>query len=423
MKNCFTSTDILLPAFAQDAEKMTKWACIACDQYTSEPDYWLDVEKIVGDAPSALNLVLPELYLDEADSRIGKINAAMGEYLDGTLVTHRDAMIYLERRLKSGKVRRGLVGAVDLECYDYTKGASSLIRATEGTVLERIPPRVKIREGAPVELPHIMILIDDPDRTVIEPLIDKAAGFTAAYDFDFMKNGGHVVGRFVPADEQARISDALDQLCELDAYNRRYGLNETSPMLFAMGDGNHSLASAKAFWEQVKSTLTPEEASVHPARWALCEIVNIHDEALEFEPIYRVAFGVEPEKLVSELREYAASLPASDVEAQTIELVMGDKTETVIFENPTSFLPVGTLQTFLDAYIKRTPGAKIDYIHGVESTKTLASGESCVGFLFRGMEKGDLFKTVICDGALPRKTFSMGEADDKRFYLEARKIR
>ncbi len=424
MKNCFVPADILLPAFAQDAERMNKWACIACDQYTSEPSYWQKAAALVGDEPSALNLVLPELWLGEADARIGAINRKMDEYLEtGVFVSHPSSMIYLERRLKSGKVRRGLIGAVDLDCYDYTKGADSLIRATEGTVLERIPPRVKIREGAAVELPHIMILIDDAERTVIEPLIPTAGSMETAYDFDLMLNGGHVTGRFVPEDGQKKIAAALEKLCELDAYNARYDLHETSPMLFAMGDGNHSLASAKAHWENVKKTLPAEQLADHPARYALCEIVNIHDEALEFEPIYRVLFGVKPDELVNELTAYAASLPESGNDAQTVTCVTKGFTKDVTFENPTAFLPVGTLQTFLDGYLKRNPGVKIDYIHGVDSTKALADRPEAVGFLFRGMEKGDLFKTVICDGALPRKTFSMGEADDKRFYLEARKIR
>lgn len=410
MKRCFGPADILLPEFASDAEKMQKWACIACDQYTSEPEYWQDAERIVGDSPSALRLILPELYLDEADSRIAKINAAMEEYLGGVLTGHGSSMIYLERRLKSGKLRRGLIGAVDLECYDYNKGAQSLIRATEGTVLERIPPRVKIREGAPIELPHIMILIDDPKRTVIEPLAGK--NYERAYDFELMKSGGHVRGEFIPESEQERVLSALDALCVGE-----------HPLLFAMGDGNHSLASAKAYWEQLKPTLAPSERDTHPARYALAEIVNIHDEALEFEPIYRVVFGVEPEELVGELRAYALSLPESPAAAQKIEYMSAAGRGEIIFENPTSFLPVGTLQTFLDRYIKEHPSAKIDYIHGVESTEKLASEKGAVGFVFRGMEKGDLFPTVIADGALPRKTFSMGEADDKRFYLEARKIR
>ncbi|MCI8388069.1 MAG: DUF1015 domain-containing protein [Clostridiales bacterium] len=410
MKKCFYPADILLPSFALDAEKMCKWSCIACDQYTSEPEYWDGAEKIVGDEASTLRIMLPELLLDESEKRIPEINSTMKEYTKSVLIEHLSSMIYLERTLKSGKVRRGLIGAVDLECYDYNKGATSLIRATEGTVLERIPPRVKIREGASIELPHIMILIDDVNRTVIEPLAEKD-GLAAAYDFELMQSGGHVKGCFVPESEQARISEALDSLCVGE-----------SPLLFAVGDGNHSLASAKAFWEQIKSTLSESERENHPARYALAEIVNIHDEALEFEPIYRVVFGAEPEKLIDELKAYAADLPENDSSAQIIEYITADNKGEIVFDNPTAFLPVGTLQTFLDKYIAENPSVKIDYIHGVDSTEKLAKQDGAVGFIFRGMEKSDLFPTVISDGALPRKTFSMGEADDKRFYLEARKI-
>ncbi|MBE6611541.1 MAG: DUF1015 domain-containing protein [Ruminococcaceae bacterium] len=420
MKNCFKPADILLPEFAADAGKMHTWACVACDQYTSEPEYWNDVEAIVGDAPSTLRITLPELYLSDAAARIPAINAAMDAYMaQNVLCEHKNTMIYLERRQKNGKIRRGLVGAIDLECYDYNKGAKSLVRATEGTVLERIPPRVKIREGAPVELPHIMILIDDPAHTVIEPLIGNTDALAQAYDFDLMKNGGHASGWFLSDPEIVRVTDALEALCASEAAKQ----DCENPLVFAMGDGNHSLASAKAFWEQTKAALTEAERASHPARYALCEIVNIHDEALEFEPIYRVVFGVKPDALISELAAYLDSLPASDIVPQSFEVIAGEKSDTLTAKNPTSLLPVGTLQTFLDAYIKAHDGVSVDYIHGVESTRKLASAEDAVGFLFEGMGKSELFPTVVRDGALPRKTFSMGEADDKRFYLEARKIK
>ncbi|MBQ2765451.1 MAG: DUF1015 domain-containing protein [Clostridia bacterium] len=418
MKNCFYPADILLPNFAKSAEMMRRWSCIACDQYTSEPEYWNAVEAEVGDAPSTLRITLPELYLSESAERIPKINAAMVDYTSGILTERKSAMIYLERTQKNGKIRRGLIGALDLECYDYTKGAVSLVRATEGTVLERIPPRVKIREGASVELPHIMILIDDPDRTVIEPLIDKAAKYETAYDFDMMQNGGHALGRYLPEAEIKRVSDSLEALC--DDASKTQGVD--APLVFAVGDGNHSLASAKAFWEQIKPSLTESQRAVHPARYALCEIVNIHDTALEFEPIYRVLFGVNPDSFMAEFREYIASLPESDIAAQSFEYVSADGTGEIIAPNPTSLLPVGTLQVFIDNYLKSHPEAEVDYIHGIESTKKLASGKNAVGFIFKGMEKSELFPTVVRDGALPRKTFSMGEADDKRFYLEARRI-
>lgn len=408
MQHCFFSAEILLPRFRSDPEKMKKWACVACDQYTSEPEYWERVERFVGDSESTLRVTLPEIWLDEADERIPGINCTMQKYLNDLLEPFPDSMIYLERRLKSGRVRRGIIGAVDLECYDYTKGARSLVRATEGTVLERIPPRVKIREGAPIELPHIMILIDDPKKTVIEP-IDHSR-LERAYDFELMENSGRATGYFLGGDEQKRITAALEGLSIGD-----------EPFLFAMGDGNHSLASAKALWERIKPTLSADEREKHPARFALAEIVNIHDEALEFEPIYRVLFDVDPEDVLKSLKKYAESLPKNELAPQTIAALTDKGVTEIVIDNPTSFLPVGTLQGFIDAYAKEHE-ARVDYIHGTASVKKLIS-ESSVGFIFRGMEKSELFPTVAADGALVRKTFSMGCAEDKRFYLEARRIK
>lgn len=418
MKNCFYPADILLPSFANDAKAMRAWSCIACDQYTSEPEYWDAVEREVGTAPSALRVTLPELYLSQTEARIPKINSAMAEYVKDTLALHPSTMIYLERTQKNGKIRRGLVGTIDLECYDYNKGALTLVRATEGTVLERIPPRVKIREGAPIELPHIMVLIDDPKRTVIEPIIDKAAAYDTAYDFDLMLGSGHSLGKFLPKDEIKRVNAALEALWE-DATKAQ---NTENPLVFAVGDGNHSLATAKACWEKLKPTLTEAERAAHPARFALCEIVNIHDDTLEFEPIYRVLFGVDANGFMADFREYVKSLPENGIAPQTFGFVSADGYGEITVQNPTSMLPIGTLQTFIDAYLKTHTTVEVDYIHGIESTKKLASGKNALGFIFKGMEKSELFPTVVNDGALPRKTFSMGEADDKRFYLEARKI-
>ena len=418
MENCFYPADILLPRFADKAEDMYKWACIACDQYTSEPEYWSAVEREVGDAPSALRVTLPELYLSESDARIPGINKTMSVYASNILAEYAKSMIYLERTQKNGKIRRGLVGAIDLECYDYNKGSTTLVRATEGTVLERIPPRVKIRENAPIELPHIMVLIDDPKRTVIEPIIEKATKYEAAYDFDLMLGSGHALGKFLPADEINRVNTALEALFDgaVEAQSTK------NPLVFAVGDGNHSLATAKACWEKLKPTLPDADKENHPARYALCEIVNIHDSALEFEPIYRVMFGVDANDVRAELEKYVSELPESGIAAQTFEIISAGGCGEITVDNPTSMLPVGTLQTFIDGYIKTHTGAEVDYIHGIESTKKLASGENAIGFIFKGMEKSELFPTVVNDGALPRKTFSMGEADDKRFYLEARRI-
>ena len=417
MKNCFYPADILLPDFS--VTDGSKWAAVACDQFTSEPEYWEEADRFVGDAPSTLRLILPEVYLDEGEARTPLINRAMEEYLQGVLVSHPDSLIYVERTQASGGVRRGLVGAVDLECYDYKKGSDSLIRATEGTVIERIPPRVAVRRGAAVELPHVMLLIDDPERTVIEPLIGRAA--KVAYDFELMLDGGHVKGYFVERADYARIASALEALADEDRTAERYG-EGLAPLLFAVGDGNHSLATAKATYEELKATVGKDAAACHPARYALCEVVNLHDSALEFEPIYRVMFGIEPERVVEALEAYAATLDGR-AEPQRIEYIYGETRGELTVNSPIQQLPVGTLQAFIDGYIKQNPDVTVDYIHGVDSTEKLAARDGAIGFIFEGMAKDSLFKTVMLDGALPRKTFSMGHARDKRFYLEARKIK
>lgn len=421
MANCFYGADILLPKFREDKEKMNKWATIACDQYTSEPDYWNKVESIVGDNPSALRVTLPEIYLEDGDTaeRIEKINMAMKNYTENVLESFADTQIYLERKLADGRVRHGLIGMIDLEEYDYNKGADTLVRATEGTVLERIPPRVEIRRGAEIELPHVMMLIDDREKSVIEPLAAKKESFERAYSFSLMQNGGEVDGYFVDKESKEQVSKALEKLCDIDEYNKKYGTNEKKPMLFAVGDGNHSLASAKALWGEIKEKLR-EGAKDHSARYALVEIVNIHDAALEFEPIYRVIFDCDTDKVMSAFRAYAESDKGGENSFE-IECVSAKVSEKVVIKSSKEELAVGALQKFIDEYLKENAGY-VDYIHGIDSTKTLANKENAVGFLFDGMGKDELFKSVIVGGSLPRKTFSMGEAHDKRYYLEARKI-
>ena len=365
--------------------------------------------------------MIPEVYLSETEERLPMVHKAMEDYIKDVLVSHPDSLIYLERIQSDGRVRRGLVGMVDLEHYDYNKGATSLIRATEGTVLERIPPRVAVRRGAKLERPHIMLLIDDPDRTVIEPLIAASESFERAYDFDLMLGGGHVKGSFVSDEYKEKITGALCALATKEEMAKKYGADGFEPLLFAVGDGNHSLASAKAAFEEIK-VRDGEAAMNSPARYALAEVVNLHDEALDFEPIYRVVFDVDGEKMLSELREYAKSL-TGNAAAQTVHYIVDGNEGDITFEHPSQQLAVGTLQDFLDAYKKNNPEAEIDYIHDESSLRALAAKENSVGFLFDGMGKDELFKTVIFDGALPRKTFSMGHARDKRFYLECRKIK
>ena len=416
---CFDSADILLPN--TDKTSFERWAVVACDQFTSEVEYWHKAEAAVGDAPSTLNMILPEVYLEETEDRIPKINETMDKYAAELLVEYPDSMIYVERTQSDGSVRRGVVMAVDLEAYDYKKGADSLIRATEATVVERIPPRVAIRRNASLELPHIMMLIDDPDRTVIEPLEMGKCG-KVVYDFELMLDGGHIKGAIIDKEHKQKLSEALCELVTPENMEKKYGSKDLAPLLFAVGDGNHSLASAKAAYAEIKKKLG-DGAKDHPARYALVEVVNIHDEALKFEPIYRIVEDINFDGLLYELKDYSVALSGS-AEKQSIKVVVNGKVRgEIVIDYPEQQLAVGTLQTFLDYYLNIHPAAKIDYIHGEGSVKELTKKPNTVGFIFDGMEKSQLFKTVIFDGALPRKTFSMGHAVDKRYYLECRKIK
>lgn len=415
----FKRGNILLPKNTD----MTKWSVVACDQYTSEPEYWNDVEKIVGDAPSTLKLTLPEIYLEDENisERIAKININMKALLDEDFFNeYKDSMIYLERTQSDGKIREGLIGVVDLEAYSYEKGAETPIRATEKTVIERIPPRVKIRENAPLELPHIMILIDDDKKQIIENLKNKVSEDDIVYDFDLMKNGGHVKGYLLNEETMDEVDKGLKELADKEVFAKKYDVNNKEVLLFAMGDGNHSLATAKACYEKLKETMSEEEYLNNPARYALVELVNLHSPALEFEAINRVIFNTEPEKLLNSLKEYYQI--NKDGDGQEIEVITNDVDEKWYIENPKSNIAVGSIQIFLDEYLKNNEG-KIDYIHGEETTKNLAKQSGNVGFIFEAMPKNELFKTVILDGSLPRKTFSMGHSYDKRYYLESRKIK
>ena len=416
----FKRANILLPKNAE----MEKWAVVACDQYTSEPEYWKEVENIVGDAPSTLKITLPEIYLeqDNVAERIANINKEMDHLLSTDFFKTLDnSLIYLERTGADKKVRKGLIGMVDLEDYSYEKGSQSLIRATEGTVLERIPPRVRVRENASLELPHVMLLIDDEKKEIIEGLTDKVTSEDVVYDFDLMQNGGHVKGYKVPENLMDGIFKGLEELADKNNFEAKYNVKDKGVLLFSVGDGNHSLATAKACYENLKKTMSEEEAKNSPARYALVEVVNLHSDALEFEPIHRVVFGVEPAKMIEEFEKYY-DVSRTPGEGQKVEYVYEGKSETLYIKNPKSNLAVGSLQMFIDSYIKEH-GGKVDYIHGDDVTKELGSKPGNIGFLLPPMAKTELFKTVILDGALPRKTFSMGHSYDKRYYLEARKIK
>ncbi len=420
----FRPADILLP---QNCD-YDKWAVVACDQYTSQPEYWERVEGRVGRAPSALRLILPESSLDgpQVEMDITDINATMAAYLrEGRFKTLPNAMVYVERTLWNGKLRRGLVGMADLKDYDYEPGSDALIRATEGVVMSRIPPRIAVRKNAPIELPHAMLLTDDPGRTVIEPLSAQTASMELLYDFDLMEQGGHVKGWLLGEAQLGQVAAALSALADPAAFNARYGVRDQPVMLFAMGDGNHSLATAKECYERQKRLVPPERWDALPARYALCELVNLHDGSLEFEPIHRVVFHTDPQALLDALvRAYPGARrgEASGGDGLPLRYVCAGSEGVVTVPAASARLPVGALQGFLDDYLMGRPG-RVDYIHGEDVAREFAARPGNIAFLLPPMDKEDLFPSVIHDGVLPRKTFSMGEAHDKRFYLEARKIR
>ena len=417
-ENCgFYPAPVCLPKKGTD---MTKWAVIACDQYTSNQAYWDKVEKTVGEAPSALRLVLPEIYLgsDNEDELIKNINLTAESYVaNGVVEELEPCYIYVERTLPDKSVRHGLIGMLDLELYDFSKGSTSAVRATEGTIVERIPPRLKVRENAALELPHIMVLIDNEQRNIIEALSDKKQNFEKLYEFELMQNGGRLAGYRVPDEEAHRIAKELAKLGDKENFLNKYSLSDCSGVLqYAVGDGNHSLATAKTHYMNKKTELS---------RYALCELVDLHDESLVFEAIHRTVFDTDVNALVdgffAEYPEAKREDKPSEI-GQSIGIIIG-KTEFYFnLAAPVYKLAVATLQNFLDKYLKENRG-RIDYIHGEDEARELASKPNSVSFILPAMDKKDLYPAVIADGALPRKTFSMGDADTKRFYNETRRIR
>ncbi len=407
--------DILLPDFS--AVDGNKWACVACDQYTSEPEYWERVDSAVADAPSTLRLMLPEVWLECSETRVPPIHATMKKYIDEEILKeHTNCAIYLERIQSDGKLRRGIVCAIDLEDYDFSSNSTSPIRPTEKTVVERIPPRLAVRRGAPIEMPHVMLLVDDPEDTILSRFAGREPD---AYSFDLAEGGGSVKSAFVNADEFESLNASLAVLAENAKI--RAEKNGGAPITVAVGDGNHSLATAKASWEEIKASLTEEEAKSHPARYALAEICNLHEESLVFEPIYRILENIDVMELAKDFESFAASQNGR-FPAQTFDMILEGKNVKVVIEHPEYTLPIASLQHFLDEWMKSHPRAVIDYIHGEDTLCRLAARDTCVGFVFEGMSKADLFPAVEADGVLPRKTFSMGHAADKRFYIECRKI-
>ncbi len=417
-QQAFFPGDILLPKEGWD-----RWAVVACDQFTSQPEYWKQVEDIVGDAPSTYHMIFPEAYLETIpfQEKVDSIHRTMEQYTASDLFDSlENTMIYTERTLQNGTVRKGVVGVLDLEQYDYTRESTSLIRATEGTVVSRLPLRIKVRENALLELPHILILIDDEKQNLIEPLHDKTSQMKPLYDVDLMLQGGNVKGYQMTPEDCGLLAQGLARLAEPKVFEEKYGLPEKKPLVFAVGDGNHSLATAKECYESVKKALPREQALCHPARYALVELNNLHDPSLVFEAIHRAVFDVEPEKFLHELQQYCASRQGNHP-PQQFTVLLGGKQETLCIPSPDCTLATGSVQNFLDGYIQ-AHGGKVDYIHGEEVVREL-SQKGAVGILLPAMSKSDLFPTVIQEGALPRKTFSMGEASEKRYYMECRKIR
>ena len=406
----FSSTDILLPN--KDAD-LQKWAVIACDQYTSQPEYWKKVESLVGDAPSALKLTLPEIYLGEAEQKTEEINENMKKYLaDGTLTEAvKNGFIYVERQTSAG-ILPGLLGALDLEEYDFREGTKPKVRATEGTILSRIPPREKIRENAVLELPHVLLLLDDAEKQLIEPLAAQKNSFRKLYDFDLMQNGGHVAGWAVEGEAAEKLRSQLAELEE-----------KAGEIFLATGDGNHSVATAKSCWEKLKAGLTSKEIENHPARRMLAEVVNLHSDAIVFQPIHRVLFGIK-EDIVEAFERWLELNGMSLMEGSEITFTFANGgEEEFAIDGRGKLMPLAVMQKWLDKYVAKNKYLSLDYVHGRANVDKIVSESGAVGIIFNAMDKAGFFPAIKAGGALPKKTFSIGNADDKRFYLEARKIR
>ncbi|MDA0334135.1 MAG: DUF1015 domain-containing protein [bacterium] len=416
------------------------WAVIACDQHTSFPGYWEDVARHIGPAPSTLHLVFPEAYLGAADhrQRIADIRAHMVDYVASDVLQELPpGFVLTDRQTPHVASRRGLLVALDLEQYSYAADARTLIRTTEGTVVSRLAPRIEVRRGAPLEVPHIMVLIDDAEQTVIEPLFEHS--LPLLYDTQLMLGGGRVRGWHVR--EAPLIEQVVAALRRLLATDKSGGPD--APMLYAMGDGNHSFATAQAVWQQLKDSnggLTGIED--HAARYALVELVNLHDSGLVFEPIHRALFGCELEVLLTALRTGCPALArevsvetctteasweqarriASDTSRHRLPFVAGHRKGVIVLHEPTHSLPVVSLQEFLTDFERTHAPMAVDYIHGEEAVRRLGGMKGNIGLLAEVIDKHALFATIRRDGPLPRKSFSLGEAEEKRYYMECRRI-
>lgn len=423
---CFVAADILLPAAGTPLDP---WACIAVDQFTSQPEYWQRAEALAQGKPSTLHIVLPEAYLgtpQEAD-RLESIRHTMENYRAEVLTRKVHGYVYVERTQMDGSIRQGLVGAVDLEAYDYAPGTKPAIRPSESTVVERIPPRLKVRRGALLETPHVMMLADDSSKTLIEPIGLQKEKLPLLYEGELMLGGGHLRGWAVEDPVYiAQIDAALAALADQAAFDRRWpAAAGQTPMVLAVGDGNHSLATAKAYWEELKPTLTEEERQHHPARWCLAEVCNVHSPAIEIEPIHRVVFGVSAQELYEALDRWdQAQGRRTEPSAQRCKLADRQGEIEVALQNPPAPLTVGSVEAFLEEWLPQHPQAHVDYIHGASTALSLAArpGTPTTAILLPDFAKADLFRGVVLGGVLPRKTFSMGHAEEKRYYNECRVI-
>jgi len=446
--------ELLLPAGGMDLEA---WAVVACDQFTQDRGYWKQVEDRVGSAPSTLRMVLPEVFLEDGDraERIAKIRSSMRSYLDsGVFSPPARGIAYIERSTPQQALRRGLVLAIDLERYRWEPSERPLIRATEGTVQERIPPRMEIRRGAPLESPHVLLLVDDDERRLIEGLGERAKARKPRYSTKLMTGAGDIRAWLMDTEADFNfIANELERLARKAALRYSDANTETAttgtaakdvngtkgmgedPFLYAVGDGNHSLATAKAVWDEYKLAHSGEKDIMdHPARWALVEVENIYDDGICFEPIHRVVFGTTADemlKALSAMKDFKASQVENAEKLETLvaeATVAGTRygltcgTENILMETTVTGLSTDALQPILDAFLAASSKRSIDYLHGADETIRIGKTPGAVGILLPPIGKSDLFSTVARKGPLPRKSFSMGEAIEKRFYLECRAL-
>ena len=416
----FSKGDILVP----NVECMSAWSVIACDQYTSQPQYWRDVENFVKTKPSTLNMMVPEIRFasDDLDQRICSVNRAMRTYLRRHMFYEVHDYIYSRRVLSNGKVRCGLVGVIDLEQYEFHPGSQTTVRATEGVIQSLIEPRLAIRDLTPLEVSHTMLLIDDRENTVFASLEQELDQMQLLYSFDLMMGSGSISGYLVTPEQSERIDRALTALATPEEMQKKYGITDKGIFVYAVGDGNNSIATAKLHYDILKRTLSPQKLRNHPARYTLSEIVNLHDDSFEFEPINRVLFGVDTANFLHQLSHGHRNSYSPQEGQQYFDCVIGDETKRIWIADPSSNVVTGTVQNFIDHYIREFSG-KVDYVHGENIVRQLAAQTDNVGILFPSIPKESLFETILIDGILPRKTFSMGTAADKRFYLECRKIK